>query len=166
MRIARQGLVFSEIVKWRPEMSNNWYYVKSGQRFGPISSRQLRELAERHAIAGGDLVWKEGLKDWIPASKVEGLLPERASKSPSLFQGSFEAGKPAALADCSAPKNSVWENPYLIGVLIVLAFPVGAYLAWRHPRWSKQNKAIWACACAAFLAAGVSQRRQLDSRRG
>jgi hypothetical protein len=56
-------------------MANEWHYTKDGQRFGPVSGQQLKELAATGQLGPDDLVWKEGMKQWLPASKVKGLLP-------------------------------------------------------------------------------------------
>jgi antitoxin component YwqK of YwqJK toxin-antitoxin module len=60
-------------------MANEWYYVKNGQRCGPVSGQQLKELAAKGGIGPDDLVWKEGMSQWLPASKVKGLLPNSSA---------------------------------------------------------------------------------------
>lgn len=55
-------------------MASAWFYSRDGKQFGPVSAQELRELALRHVIQPSDLVWKEGLKTWKPASKVAGLF--------------------------------------------------------------------------------------------
>jgi hypothetical protein len=59
-------------------MANEWHYTKNGQRFGPVSGQQLKELAAKGGIGPDDLVWKEGMPQWVPASKIKGLLPSSA----------------------------------------------------------------------------------------
>jgi len=56
-------------------MANEWHYSKNGKRFGPVSGQQLKELAAKGHLGPSDLVWKEGMAQWVPASKVKGLLP-------------------------------------------------------------------------------------------
>ena len=55
-------------------MLGNWYYVKSGQRFGPFAFEQFRQLAESGLLSPDDMVWNEQGNQWTSASAVEGLL--------------------------------------------------------------------------------------------
>jgi len=55
-------------------MATDWYYTTKGQREGPVSSQKLRELADLGYLGPNDHVWKEGMADWVPASKVKGLF--------------------------------------------------------------------------------------------
>jgi hypothetical protein len=51
-----------------------WYYGKDGNRFGPVAWSQLRGFADTRQLLPSDLVWREGLADWVPAAKIEGLF--------------------------------------------------------------------------------------------
>lgn len=55
-------------------MAGEWYYLIDGEQIGPVPSTDLKELADSGVLHGSDLVWKEGMADWIPASQVPGLL--------------------------------------------------------------------------------------------
>jgi len=63
-------------------MSKSWYYLRDGERHGPVSSQQLRALAYARKIAPDDLVWCEGLADWTPAAKVKGLFAMQVPPPP------------------------------------------------------------------------------------
>ncbi len=56
-----------------------WYYSRGDERVGPISSRELKSLVEAGHVTEETLVWRQGLKDWVPARKVKGLLPEETT---------------------------------------------------------------------------------------
>jgi TM2 domain-containing membrane protein YozV len=56
-------------------MASEWYYSHDGQRLGPVSSEQLKELAAVGKLGPDDLVWKEGMDNWVAAGKVKKLLP-------------------------------------------------------------------------------------------
>ncbi|WP_417379452.1 GYF domain-containing protein [Gimesia sp.] len=58
-------------------MAQEWYYTKEGERQGPITSKQLKQLAVSGEIQPTDLVWTEGKDDWKPASIVKGLFPTK-----------------------------------------------------------------------------------------
>lgn len=54
-------------------MSEQWYYSVNNQKFGPVGADQLVGLASSGKIGPNDLVWKQGLENWVPASQVNGL---------------------------------------------------------------------------------------------
>jgi len=68
--------------------NNEWFYGKAGQEHGPVSSEQLRQLAQRGELAADDLVWCEGMDDWAEARRVKllnGLFPPAAAAPPPAF---------------------------------------------------------------------------------
>ncbi|MDO5653070.1 MAG: GYF domain-containing protein [Brachymonas sp.] len=52
-----------------------WWYASNHQKYGPYSEAQLRELAQEGQIQRDDLVWHQGLDDWVMAASIEGLVP-------------------------------------------------------------------------------------------
>jgi len=54
---------------------SQWYYSKNGQRQGPVSSEQLRQLAASGQLQPSDSVWKEGMSQWTEAQRMKGLFP-------------------------------------------------------------------------------------------
>lgn len=59
----------------RYTMADEWHYSAGGRPpIGPVSAGELRELAAAGRLAPTDLVWKEGLAEWVPASKLKGLF--------------------------------------------------------------------------------------------
>lgn len=53
----------------------NWYYSARGQRLGPVSEEQLRELFYSGKLEPGVLVWCEGMQGWESAQTVLGEMP-------------------------------------------------------------------------------------------
>ncbi len=53
-----------------------WYYTNNRQPIGPVSVEQLRQLVSRGSVQANDLVWKEGMADWVPASSVANLFSQ------------------------------------------------------------------------------------------
>jgi hypothetical protein len=67
-------------------MADVWYYAQNGQQTGPVSSEQLQQLARSGRICDTDLVWREGLPQWIQARSVGGLfVPHEAANAPIPF---------------------------------------------------------------------------------
>ena len=51
-----------------------WYYVQAGQRLGPVSVETQRSLVSAGAVAGTDLVWRDGMPDWVTAGTIPALM--------------------------------------------------------------------------------------------
>ena len=51
-----------------------WFYVdESGKEAGPVSNRQLRQLAESGILQRETLIWAEGMQEWAPAGRFSGF---------------------------------------------------------------------------------------------
>tara|TARA_R110000850_G_scaffold49460_10_gene122033 strand:+ start:2960 stop:3505 length:546 start_codon:yes stop_codon:yes gene_type:complete len=78
----------------------DWYYASNGQQQGPVSKEQLIELFRGGEVKASDLVWKEGMTDWLPLSSVNELAGEvEASVAPAPEE--------------PAPENQLVEEPAL-----------------------------------------------------
>ncbi len=62
-------------------MTAEWFYSDGLGKSGPVSSSQLQALATSGQLLPADMVWKEGMAQWTPASKIKGLFPSLASGS-------------------------------------------------------------------------------------
>jgi len=56
--------------------NDQWFYTRNGQKNGPVSGSILKQYARSGDLLISDLVWREGMSEWAPASKVKGLFPE------------------------------------------------------------------------------------------
>ena len=135
---------------------SQWYYSRNGEKFGPLSSEQLKQLAASGQLFPTDLIWKEGMKEWQPAVKVKGLFPEPSETPPppppiaKLYTdttppGPFSTRQPIA-------KSSPFANiavPFVVIVTTLLfCFPIGLVLVWIQSKWTKQRKVKWTIATA------------------
>lgn len=82
-------------------MSTEWHYSIDGEKHGPVSSAELKELAANGELSPSDLIWKDGMDAWVTANKVKGLFAATsASHLPSQKIAAAPArpaaGKPAA----------------------------------------------------------------------
>ena len=59
-----------------------WYYARGNKQQGPASSAQLKQLAESGDLSPEDLVWREGMGEWIAAAKVKGLFEGEVAAPP------------------------------------------------------------------------------------
>ena len=66
-------------------MDNQWYYArKSEARQGPVSEKEILDLIQRGALTLEDLVWKEGMSDWVAAGSMPGWFSTAGSPPPSM----------------------------------------------------------------------------------
>jgi hypothetical protein len=60
-----------------------WYFVVNGVSTGPVSWAELKQAATAGKFGPGDLVWKEGMPEWVPARTVADLFPGTAPTPPA-----------------------------------------------------------------------------------
>ena len=109
---------------------SSWFYAIDKVRNGPISAEELSELASRGVIHGETLIWKAGLKDWIPARQVRGLSfvcskaiippppvkaipPKVRTESPAEFNAFRQPVHGASRGTSSQfnkPHNTLWDH--------------------------------------------------------
>lgn len=77
-----------------------WYVGQSGDRKGPFTSEDLRKMAESGELKPSDLIWKQGLEQWVPASSAKNLFPAQIGPPPLPSE---EAGPPPLPADAAPP---------------------------------------------------------------
>jgi hypothetical protein len=103
---------------------NQWYYARNGQRFGPVTDEQLKELATSGQILPVDSIWKEGMDKWAPASNLKGLFPDAAPNMPPPPPPSAPVPPPIG-----GPLDT--KNRLLLGYRIALAMAaISAFLPW------------------------------------
>jgi hypothetical protein len=72
----------------------NWYIARGDQELGPFSVFELKEMGVAGKIEPTDSVWKEGMPNRIPATRVKGLIPaERVADDSEAVQATEEPAK-------------------------------------------------------------------------
>ena len=51
-----------------------WYYTRNKEPCGPVNSTQLKELAAQGELLPTDLVWKDGMSEWVSAATLKSLF--------------------------------------------------------------------------------------------
>lgn len=72
-------------------MAAEWHYSNGGQQHGPVSAADLKALAKSGNLLPTDLIWKEGMAEWKPASNVKGLFSTVESSKASPASPQVEA---------------------------------------------------------------------------
>lgn len=96
-----------------------WYYGKEAQQFGPIDEATLRARIAAGEVSGSDLVWTEGMVEWIPLSKVSQF------SGPAPQAGSSESPEKYVTDDLASPYAPPAVNPVasVVGGGVQLAPP-------------------------------------------
>jgi uncharacterized protein DUF4339 len=58
-------------------ITNQWYVSRDGKQHGPFSDADLAKFSRLGQLQANDLLWREGLPDWRPATTIF-PKPERA----------------------------------------------------------------------------------------
>jgi hypothetical protein len=94
-------------------MAPEWYYAQQGQQRGPVDGGQLKKLAAAGTLAPTDLVWREGMADWKPASEIKGLLfpaqPSQTAATPTgvpEFKPSAAGGSTGIVVDTESSAHA------------------------------------------------------------
>jgi hypothetical protein len=117
-------------------MATHWYYAKNGTKQGPVSSRELKNLVDGGWLVPTDLVWKQGMPNWYPASKIKGLfqvqppvvpppMPVTAPVPPAApIQQAIAPIQQAVQAELAAPDFQKVVRRVCLGFVILLAVPI------------------------------------------
>jgi hypothetical protein len=54
---------------------SDWFYAKDGRQNGPLELDALQRLVATGEVQPADLVWADGMPQWIEAGRVPALMP-------------------------------------------------------------------------------------------
>jgi hypothetical protein len=75
-------------------MADQWYYTRQGQRFGPHSIDQMRQMALAGQLLQTDLVWTDGMTEWTAAGRVPQLFAAAPAAGPAVGAPATGGGAP------------------------------------------------------------------------
>lgn len=75
-------------------MAIEWYYTTNKQQMGPVSWDELRELANVGILKPHDMVWSDGMDEWVKAINQNGLFGDEDESGPPTKKAKFKPGKP------------------------------------------------------------------------
>lgn len=92
-------------------MSAEWYYLINGQQQGPVDERILQEMIASGSLGANDLVWRDGMAQWAPASQTE--LFQASPQQPAVPQQEQQQFDPYAqpLGHGQSQPHSVYNLP-------------------------------------------------------
>jgi hypothetical protein len=118
-------------------MSTSWFYTIKGQKQGPVSPQQLKDLAQQRVLSPSDMVWKEGMAEWAAASRIKGLFPPGADAVPP---------PPPVTANPAVPVVVKMESP------VQIAKPRDGILS-KVAKWTTIG---WSVLCLFFVFSGLA----------
>lgn len=86
---------------------SSWYFVKDGERHGPVPRAELDARVADGSVGADTLVWRVGMAAWAPAGRVPELgLPPPVSPPPlpPVFAGPSDADAEARSRDLAAER--------------------------------------------------------------
>ena len=90
-----------------------WYYSKNGTQLGPVEESELRAKLGSGEISAADLVWKDGMPDWLAASRVAELNvavpPPTASSLGGMTQSPYSP--PQSQPVQTFPQTPIYQGP-------------------------------------------------------
>lgn len=107
-----------------------WYISRHDDKVGPLTSKQLKLLAEAGELKPGEMLQRQGDTKWVPAASVKGLFDGKKSSSDSSASSfSFEGGggeeaddgkdsKATVKIKNKSKKSSAW--PKIVFALVLL----------------------------------------------
>ncbi len=87
-----------------------FYLGRNGQQTGPFTEAEVRAQLAAGTVAGTDLIWREGMTDWVPVATILGV-----SASPPPLSSAFGGGVPNRPFVSAVTRESVEEGPKLAG---------------------------------------------------
>ena len=123
-------------------MAQEWHYAKDGERHGPISAEELKQLATAGDLLPTDLVWTEGRDEWEPASVVKGLFRDTPPVKPP-------PPVPAQSVVDGSEAPALWNPKVLRLWSLLFTWGFGAFLLSRNWRAigdeTRATKAMYWC---------------------
>ena len=65
---------------------SKWYYLVEGTQEGPVPQEELLQKFASGQLSEDTFVWTKGMKDWLRAQEIDGLLTQAAASSPEAPQ--------------------------------------------------------------------------------
>ena len=99
-----------------------WHYAKDNEKHGPISQEQIVGLMRSGALGDHDLVWREGMAEWLAAGEVMELQQARyAAQAATQTVAGAPGAAVAPVAHVVAPQNGMAITSLVLGIVSIMA---------------------------------------------
>jgi hypothetical protein len=106
---------------------SEWHYSSNGQQLGPVNSAQLKQLASSGQLQASDMVWKDGMADWAPASRIKGLFDGAAAAARPAGSGGGTAVQTIPVAPAAVAQHQHQQPQDTFPASQQPASPIGYY---------------------------------------
>lgn len=104
---------------------DDWFFQQAGATRGPIDQAGLVAMIVSGQLASDTEIWKEGMSEWVPASRISGFLPAQNAGQPSGNYGvSSSKDQSATIAGLTAVRTFSECRPW-VNFIAVLGFIFG-----------------------------------------
>jgi hypothetical protein len=116
------------------DMADQWYFARGKEKFGPFTAAKLKELAAQGRLLPTDMLHKEGMPKWVPASSVKGLFAANSvvKSPPALPTASPPATSPPARQEAK-PSTSAPAAPAVVSGAAALLGSVKSLFSRKPP---------------------------------
>jgi TM2 domain-containing membrane protein YozV len=66
---------------------SDWYIARAGNKVGPLNDQAVQQMLQTGHIDRNDMVWKEGMPQWVPAATVFSFGPPPPPPAPGMPPG-------------------------------------------------------------------------------
>ncbi len=105
----------------------DWFYSQNGQQFGPVTDADLKSLVSQNSVRPDDLVWREGMSQWMVIRDLKEFEPYLPKMPPMpgapanlAYQPIYPQGHP------SIPPPNYLVQAILVTICCCLPFGIPA----------------------------------------
>src|SRR5215510_7420255 len=84
-------------------MADQWYYSLNQQQHGPVTWAELQHMAVAGTLPPTELVWTQGMHQWLPAADQRGLFPDAPEPAAAAPESAAPVPTPPAPHDAHLP---------------------------------------------------------------
>lgn len=125
-----------------------WYYSKNNIQLGPIEEHELRSKIASGEVTPADMVWREGMADWLPSAQVSELRASSLLSTPPVSG----VGSPTV---SQSPYQSPYSPPTSQPTPMYVGAPIPTYL------W--QSIVVTLFCCLPFGVVAIVYAAKVDS---
>ena len=125
--------------------SEQWFFVLDGEHAGPIDSQTLEGMIRSEHLPTDVLVYREGMRDWLPANEV-GLInePHSSQKNRPSAEVDLAFDSQPTHSSSALTRNEIYQKITfgLIALLIVILSIGGGLLAVQSKNHKKEVSSL------------------------
>jgi len=92
-------------------VATEWFCEISDEQLGPLSSQQLKTMADEGRLTGEDRVRQGTDGAWVPAGRVKGLFPADGSPGRTFDSGDIPVARPIETQPAARPAAKAVDLP-------------------------------------------------------